>query len=439
MQKANVMSSSIPEGKLARTGVAGVAALKIGVRSMTHRTKRPFMSKQKQQEDKASLDEENAKTLFKALTQLRGTALKVAQMVGMDQGFLPESYRKELEKSFHKVPPLNRVLVNKVIHNELNDSAKNLFTDFNNTAFAAASLGQVHKAKLPNNHQESSKEIAVKIQYPGIDRAIKSDMTMIRGVARGMHHTHHILQSIDEIEARLTEEVDYRTEAKNTLWFKEKIQMEGITIPNVYQELSSRRILSTEFIEGLHLDDWLATNPSQALRNLAAQRLYDFFIFSSKNLQCLHADPNIGNYLFHEDASITVIDFGCVRRLSDTFTHVFPQLVKAYLNDSPEDLKVAYNAIGMTFENFDDTLYQEVLRPFGQWVTAPFKENSFDFTKHFDYTQQGKEPMKQLHELANVDRIAEEFIFHNRTIYGLCQIFERMGVEVNIRHHWNLD
>ena len=439
MQKESVMSNTIPEGKLARTGVAGVAALKMGVRSIKHRSKRPFMSEERQQQEKASVDEKNAQTLFKALTQLRGTALKVAQMVGMDQGFLPESYHKELEQSFHKVPPLNRVLINKVISNELNDSPKNLFFEFNNKAFAAASLGQVHKAKPPADHQRFGSDIAVKIQYPGIDKAIKSDMAMIRGVARGMHNTHHILQSIDEIEARLNEEIDYQIEANNTRWFKEKTHMEGITIPNVYQELSSQRVLTTEFIHGLHLDDWLATNPSQTLRNLAAQRLYDFFIVSSKSLQCLHADPNIGNYLFHEDGSITVIDFGCVRHLSDTFTNVFPQLIKAYLYDKPDDLIPAYKKIGMTFENFDKQLYQEVLRPFGQWVTLPFKNDSFDFAKHSDYTQRGKEPMKQLHELANVDRIAEEFIFHNRTIYGLCQIFERMGAKVKIRHHWGLD
>ncbi len=419
------MSTQVPEGKLARTKIASTTVIKVGARHLAHRIKRPFLSEETYQQDKDHMEDKNAQLLFKALTQLRGTALKLAQMVGMDQGLLPERYRKELEKSFHQVPPLNRVMVRKVMMSELGDSPENLYTTFEANAFAAASLGQVHKATL-----DDGTKVAVKVQYPGIKNAIESDLSMIRGIAHGMANTRIILQSLDEIKARLMEEVDYKIEAENTLWFKENVITQGVFIPLVFKKKSSQRVLTTEFVNGLHLDDWLATKPSQNTINATAQRLYDFFDDCSNTLQKLHADPNPGNYLFHENGEISVIDFGCVRQLSNQFTEAFPRLISAYLDDDPKALFQAYDDIGMAQNNFTDEFYQNVLRPFGQWVTLPFKTDSFDFCEHSDYTQRGNDLMKSLHDNVAVDRIADEFIFHNRTIYGLYQMFEKMGATV---------
>ena len=423
------MQKYIPESKIARTGVAGIAAAKVGIGELRHKMKRPFLSQEKINQEKEILDDKNAKILFNALTQLRGTALKVAQMLGMEQGLLPESYRKELSKSFHQVPPLNRVLVRKIMMEELHKPPEKIYHKFESDAFAAASLGQVHRAEL-----EDGTKLAVKVQYPGIGVSIASDMALIRGVAHGMSNTKLILQSLDEIEARLNEEVNYTIEAENTLWFEQNVKYEGISIPSIYPEFCTEKILTTEFISGMHLNQWLETKPSQDSRNRAAQLLYDFFMYSSAKLQRLHADPNPGNYLFHEDGTITVIDFGCVRHLSDQFNVLFSDLMKAYVEDDSEKLFPAYEALGMKHAKPDDEFYQKTLRPFGQWVTEPLKQDSFNFDKHSDYTRRGKESMKLLHELMDIDRIAEEFIFHNRTLYGLYQIFEKMGATVKMRH-----
>jgi len=137
-------------------------------------------------------------------------------------------------------------------------------------------------------------------------------------------------------------------------------------------------------------------------------------------------------FLFHQDGSITVIDFGCVRHLSDTFTKIFPKVIKAYLEDNPEELFSAYEKIGMHYEDIENNVYEKALKPFGQWVTLPFKTESFDFAKHYGYTQQGIEPLKLIHKSVSVNRIADEFIFHNRTIFGLYQIFEKMGATVKM-------
>ncbi|MEE9343817.1 MAG: AarF/ABC1/UbiB kinase family protein [Gammaproteobacteria bacterium] len=425
------MSEKLPEGKLVRAGIAGATAVRLSAAHLKHKVKRPFLSAEQHQKNKEKLDDDNAQTLFKALTQLRGTALKIAQMMGLEQGLLPEAYRRELEKSFHQVPPINRVLVRKLILREFDKTPEKLFARFESQAFAAASLGQVHRAKDRNGS-----ELAVKIQYPGIHVAIESDLALIRKLAPGISNTKLVLHTLNEIELRLKEEIDYEIEADNTRWFKENVSLRGVTIPHIYPELSSQRVLTTEYIQGLHLGDWLATDPPQSIRNHAAQLLYDFFIYTSQNLQCLHADPNPGNYLFHEDGSVSVIDFGCIRKMSDKFTALFPKILRSYMNDDAESLFTAYEKMGMSYENFNDAFYQKAIRPFGQWVALPFKTDSFDFGEHGSYSEQGKAPMKRLHDLLKLDYVAEEFIFHNRTIYGLLKIFERMGATVRLRHHW---
>lgn len=423
------MRTPVPETRLARAGIAGATVLKMGMGELRHKAKRPFMSEQERETEKSLLDDKNAQLLFKALTQLRGTALKLAQMLGMELDILPEKYRKELEKSFHKVPPLNRVLVRKVIQEEFGKPPEALFNQFDSTAFAAASLGQVHAALLPDGT-----EVAVKIQYPGIHVAMESDMNLMRKVSIGIPNSTIVRQSIDEVHARLKEEVDYRLEAESTRWFREHLLVDGVMVPRIYGDWCTERVLTIEFCQGKHLDDWLADNPPQALRDQVGQRLYDLFIHSVLKLRRLHADPNPGNYLIQVDGRIALIDFGCVKELSAHFTGMLPVLLRAYRDDDPVKLLASYRALGMEYDN--DDVYEKVLQPFGRWLTQPFREDAFDFAEHADYTRNGKELIHDIANLSGVNKLAEDFIFFDRTLYGLCKIFERLGAKVRMRHHW---
>ena len=135
-------------------------------------------------------------------------------MLSMETSLLPAAYQQELCKSYHQVPSLGRPLVRKLIVQELGSSPENLFNSFNTTAMAAASLGQVHAA---TNYE--GKALAVKLQYPGIDVSIKNDLKIVRAIVKRTKPANLLLTALDEIEARLYEEVDYRREAKNTHWF----------------------------------------------------------------------------------------------------------------------------------------------------------------------------------------------------------------------------
>lgn len=319
----------------------------------------------------------------------------------------------------------------KLIMNALDNPPEKLFATFEPQAFAAASLGQVHRA----THRNGDK-LAVKVQYPGIDISIESDLAIMRTLVRGLPDTRLLLRSLQEIELRLKEEVDYVKEASNTQWFQKNIKLSGIQIPHVYPELSSQHVLTTHYCQGYHLHDWLATQPSRTIKNKAAQLLYDFFVHTSQDLHHLHADPNPGNYLFHADGTISVLDFGCTRKLSEQSTAIFPDLLRAYIHDDATALFNAYKSLGMSIEPFDQDLYQKVLQPFGQWLALPFKTDSFDFGKHSTYSQQGKAVIQNLNSAFEPSTINQEFVFHNRTIYGLIKIFERMGATVRLRHHW---
>lgn len=425
------MTQFVPEGALARARIAGATAVKLGVGQLSHRAKRPFLSEAERQADRLALDNKQARLLFDTLSQLRGTALKVAQMLCMEADMLPEAYRRELEKSCHRVPPLNRVLVRKALMDEFGQPPEALFAEFDSEAFAAASLGQVHAATL-----HDGRRVAVKIQYPGIHVAIDSDVALMRQFARGMPNARLALQSLEEIHARLREEVDYRQEAANTMWFRDQLGDGPVRVPAVIAERSGTRVITTDFAEGLHLEDWLKTGPTQAARDLAAQRLYDLFIHSARELRRLHADPNPGNTLFAADGSITLIDFGCVKDMSPAFIEMLPRVLKAYLADDPAALFAAYQELGMLHGRDAARYYDDILRPFGRWLVEPLQDDSFDFAAHADYTARGFEVIQGLQRLKGLDRLADEFVFFDRTIYGLCKLFERMGARVRLRHHW---
>ncbi|MBX2838874.1 MAG: AarF/ABC1/UbiB kinase family protein [Gammaproteobacteria bacterium] len=432
--------SKVPSSQLSRASVVGSTAVKLGVGRLTTKAKRPFLNKEAQQLAKDKQEDQAAAMLFKAIVQLRGTAAKLAQMLGMETDLLPQSLVDELSKSYHQIPPLNRVLVKKVIVREFGQPPETFFARFEPEAIAAASLGQVHRAEL-----DCGTTVAVKVQYPGIEVSIQSDLKLLRTVANSaikllpkQHQpTNAIIDTtIDEIGARLEEEIDYRLELANTLWFKENLRIEGVQIPAVFHSYSSTRVLTTQMLDGQHLDDWLLTNPTQEARDRAAQLIYDTFVYSTLELGRLHADPNPGNYLFKVDGQIALIDFGCVKKLSPRFTENLPKLLYSFYRNDFDMIVKAYEDIGMTIKVSSDFDYQAVVKNFGQWLSKPLKEDYFDFRENSNYTNSGLNLIKDLAEVPGLETVEEDFIFFDRTLYGLFKVFERLQAKVYLRGHW---
>ncbi len=432
------MKKVIPTGKLNRTGVAALAAAKIGVRQLGHLTKRPFLSNKAKQQQTNDTDEANADVLFQALVQLRGTALKVAQMLSLETDVLPEKYRNELAKSYYQVPPLNRALMRKVIIQELGQAPEQVFQTFESNAFAAASLGQVHQAM-----SFQDEKLAVKVQYPGIEHTIGSDIRMIKQLTRPMKEHAEIKLVLEEIEARLVEETDYTKEAANINWFAKHLDIEQVIIPKVYPAQSNTRILTMQYIEGLHLTEWLKTKPSQQERDKAAQTIYDIFMRSVFELHRFHADPNIGNYLFQEDGNMALLDFGCVKQISSDFSRQYAKLFQSVAAADYDALFRLYQEMGVLqveTSAISKTYYDDVLVPFFAWFAKPYQQEHFDFAENQGFSSQMfkyGEAMRKHKDLKHEHvRVNTDFIYADRTLYGLYKIFEILGAKVRMKNKW---
>ena len=423
------MDKQLPTSKLSRGAVVGKTLLKIGAKKTKHLITRT---------NKEQTHEEIADIIFDALGELKGISVKIAQQVALGMPFLPPAYVEKISKSFNAIPSINKALVRKIIKTELNGYPQDVFDSFKMTAFAAASLGQVHLATY------DGEALAVKVQYPGIKKSIESDMSLIHFGLKRFAKGHNVDHIITEIEERLYEEVNYELEAKNCDFFRKNLNMENIIVPKVYHEYSSTRVLTTTLIEGIDFETYLLGNPTQESRNAYAQLIFDSFFYSLYELKCIHADPNPGNFIFMEGAKLGLIDFGCIKQINEGFIQSYSALYLSLLEQvSDEELIEHYKNLGMITEDSPEKMlhfYREVIKPLDTLYIEPLMGDSYDFKIHNDFSKRGFERIfevqkKQFH---SVHQINEEYIFIDRTLLGYYALFEKMCAKIETKYVRNL-
>lgn len=371
-------------GKLARSAITGLAAARIGMAELGHR------ARQRTPQAQAAHEAAVGRILFGALGQLRGTALKVSQVLSMHPTLLPEGVRHELARAQHQALPLNRALVGRVFRQAFGQEPEALFAQFEPTAFAAASLGQVHRAQLPGHGV-----VAVKVQYPGIAATVASDMQLMRSALRALARTDlplpagSVVDSVmDEIEATLLREVDYLQEAKQMQWFALHAAQPGVEMALPILSHTRTQVLTQQYLPGLPLHAWLATQPRQALRDQAGQHLWDWFMHCIFGLGRVHADPHPGNFLFTPEGTVGVLDFGCTRHLSEDFRTQVAQAWSALLQPADDPRRharvlQAYQALGLARPDVSLQTYSAELAPalaqMQAWQIEPFTQAVFDF------------------------------------------------------------
>jgi predicted unusual protein kinase regulating ubiquinone biosynthesis (AarF/ABC1/UbiB family) len=250
------------------------------------------------------------------MAQLRGPAMKLGQTLSLQTGILPDQALAELAALQISAPPMHPSLLRAIFRTEFGRDPEELFRRFDPVPFAAASLGQVHRAE-----SRSGQRLAVKVQYPAIRQAIESDVRWFRAISKPAQFSKHLPPGVlDELQEQFVKETDYGAEADNIEFFGEKLKpLPWVEVPRVFREYSRDRVLTMSLLEGQHLDAFLATKPPQALRNLIGERLLELYYFQVLRLEAFHADPHWGNYLFRSDGTIGLVDFGCVKRLHPRF------------------------------------------------------------------------------------------------------------------------
>ena len=318
--------------------------------------------------------------LFGTMGYLRGAVMKIGQMLANLPEVVPEEFAEVLSALHFEAPPMHYALVREVFLDEFGREPEELFASFDQQAFAAASLGQVHRARL-----HSGEEVAVKIQYPGIARTIKSDLRTLRLLLQPLCLTkdwQDTLAKLADIEQMLLMETDYEQEAaygrQARLAFTDA---DRVVVPLVYDDYCTKRVLTTEYLRGCHLEEFLAGNPGQPERDRFTHLLTVATFRVFYQLRWLPADPHPGNFIFMDEGRLGLIDFGCTRVLTDEDWLLSCESIQAALDrDEPRLNRAIAKACLFDDPQEMSTHHLETIRQGFYWFMEPWlQEGLFDF------------------------------------------------------------
>ena len=429
--------NSIPTSKVARATKFVQTGVKIGGNYLKHNVKKmidPSISREE-------LHQDNASDIYSSLSEMKGSALKVTQMLSMDKGMLPRAYREKFAMSQYSAPPLSGPLVMKTFKKHFGKTPQELFDTFEMNASNAASIGQVHKAT------KDGIDLAVKIQYPGVSESIGSDLKMIRPIAIAMFglNENDVDRYMGEVAEKLIEETDYHLELKRSVEISEACShIEGLFFPKYYPEYSCDKILTMDWLKGFHLNEFLKTNPSQEVRNKIGQLLWDFYDFQIHTLRQVHADPHPGNFLMREDGTMGVIDFGCIKVINDEFYDNYFALINFdTLEDEEKTVQIFKTLDFITKSDTDKEakFFTELFKEMIYLLGKPFAVEEFDFADddYFESVYLYAEKLQNLEELrkSKVARGSQHGLYINRTYFGLYSILNELRAKViTTRPEW---
>ena len=303
--------------------------------------------------DPTSLSRGTAEKLVETLGDLKGAAMKLGQVASMDPDLFPPEVRAVLARLQNEAPPMPFERVAAVLEDELGGTPDELFAEFSREPMAAASLGQVHRALL-----HDGRDVVVKIQYPGIDQALKSDIDNLGLVVKTMALTHRALdgrQYFHELAEELAHELDYSREGRLAREFATaSARLPDVVVPEIVDERTSTRVLTMQRIPGQTLKAFLASQPGNAERlrvsGLLIRAIHGSFLVDGT----VHADPHPGNFMVMPDGRLGVLDFGSVKRFSREFFEGHRDVFRLVLEQKPIDVLALVRRVGFTVELPDD-------------------------------------------------------------------------------------
>ena len=429
---------SIPTGKISRATRLVKTGVKVGINQLKYYGDTLVDPKNA----KEKLNQNNASDIYDGLKSLKGSALKVAQMLSMEKNILPKAYVEQFSLAQFSVPPLSAPLVRKTFFKYFSKYPEDLYDSFNSKSIAAASIGQVHQAT------KDGKKLAIKIQYPGVADSISSDLAMVKPVAIKMFNIKgkDSDKYFKEVEQKLLEETDYTLEVQQSQQMVADCKhIEHLIFPNYYPNLSNDRIITMDWMEGDHLSEFTKKNTDKKLADRLGQALWDFYMFQMHELKRVHADPHPGNFLVTANGELVAIDFGCVKVVPDAFYIPYFELAIPENINNPEiftqklyELEILTPTDTPEEIAFFSTLFHEMLSLF----TQPMHKETFDFSdvtffsKVADLSEKYSKDT-QLRKM-NGNRGSKHFLYINRTFFGLYNLMNDLGAKVLVNNYKTL-
>jgi predicted unusual protein kinase regulating ubiquinone biosynthesis (AarF/ABC1/UbiB family) len=420
----------IPVTKVQRATKFITTGAKIGTNYLKHYGKKlinPDVSRDE-------LHADNANDIYNSLSELKGGALKVAQMLSMDKNLLPTAYQQKFAMAQYSAPPLSYPLVVKTFQNHFGKSPEQIFETFTKKAVNAASMGQVHQATL------NGKKLAVKIQYPGVGDSVKSDLAMVKPIALSMFNLNPVEydEFIKEVEERMLEETDYSLELKRSIDLSQRSRdVKNIVFPHYYPEFSCPKILTMDWLEGKMLGEVIGKELPAGAADKIGQAMWDFYHFQMHQLRAVHADPHPGNFIITNDYKLGIIDFGCVKVIPQEFYNIYFRLLDVDLLTDKKKRDFVFEQLRFVYPN--DTpkereFFMGIFTKLVELLARPFRSEKFDFANDDYFNElfsfgETLANMKELRESKKARGVGEA-IYINRTYFGLYNILHDLKATV---------
>ncbi|MFT5904649.1 MAG: putative unusual protein kinase regulating ubiquinone biosynthesis (AarF/ABC1/UbiB family) [Cryomorphaceae bacterium] len=422
--------TSIPKHKLGRAASLAGAGMKVGVNYLRYKGTKAITGR----DEKDKFHERTAADTYKTFSKLKGGPLKLAQMLSMDKNMIPVQYSDEFSKAQYSAPPLSYPLVVKTFQREMGKSPTEIFDTFTNKAAAGASIGQVHKAT------KDGKTYAVKVQYPGVADSLHSDLAIVKPIAMKLFQlkANELDPYMQEVESKLLEETNYDLELTRSIDLAEKSNQLPLTrFPKYYPDFSSKKILAMEWVDGLQLDKYAESDASQDEKNKIAQALWDFYAHQIHALKVFHADPHPGNFIV-KDGELWVLDFGCVKEVSEEFNEKYFRLMEPEVSKDKEKLKSALYDMTLLLEEDDEATVEKLLEIFRESISLlnkPYMAGVFDFGDNgfFEELAAFGERTRNDKELQAINsaRGKADALYLNRTFFGVYNLMGMLQATVD--------
>src|SRR2546421_9459527 len=426
----------IPTGRVARTAKVGTVIGSQGARYAGTRAANVVRTRERATEQLDKRHLEAAERMVDTLGTMKGAAMKIGQLASfIDTEFLPPEYRELYQEKLSALrtsaPPMSWDKVSKVLRDEGESDVDELFERFDRDAVAAASIGQVHRAILPDG-----RVVAVKIQYPGVAKALRADMQnagMIMRMAKALAPGLDAKAAAAELKERVLEELDYEYEAQNQRTFARAYRGHPfIYVPDVITRLSRTRVLVSEWVDGAGFEEVRALPQDE--RDRFGEIVFRFCFGSIYHLQHFNADAHPGNYLLLEDGRVAFLDFGMTKRLTTQQIQLEQRAVDAAVNDDPEALRSALHDLGFVNDpkKVDAERLMAHVKAVGGWYLAD-REVTVDPMWVMNVMTAVTDPRSEFYSLMRRENLPANELMGRRMEFGVLAVLGQL----NATRNWN--